>query len=134
MTKFEIDTSEGIKISSDLNDEDVSSIQNVHPRDIGNGYVWYWLPPTAIDNLNVVFGVCFFEGKLQSVNISLSNPEIYGGGWDDFSEAKEKLRAQHTAEWLAKRGYKLGEFDWGSIWSGYDSKGGFGHAVVRYNS
>lgn len=134
MTKFEVELNNGLKISSNLKEGDVSSIPNVHPRDIGNGYIWYTLPATEIDQLQVVFGLCFFNGELRDINVSISNPELYGGSWNDFSEAKEKLRAKHTEEWLVNRGHKVGEFSWGSVWAGYDSKGGFGHAVVRYNS
>lgn len=134
MSKFEIELKDGLKISSSLMEKDISIIPEAHPRDIGNGYVWYSLPPAEIDSLQVVFGLCFYEGELRDINVSLSNPELYGGSWNDFSEAKEKLRAKHTEEWLSKRGYKVGTFAWGSVWAGYDSKGGFGHAVVRYNS
>ena len=134
MDKFEIELNDGIRISSVLKEKDVSTLPNVHPRDIGNGYVWYWLPAVELDNLQVLFGLCFFSGELRDINVSLSNPDLYGGSWNDFSEEKEKLRAKHTEQWLAKRGYKTGTFQWGTIWAGYDSKGGFGHAVVRYNS
>lgn len=134
MEEFHIEISEGLNISSNLAEEEISSIPSVHSRDIGNGCTWYWLPVTDIDDLQIVFGVCFFNGVLKDISISLSNVELYGGSWDDFSKSKEELRAKDTEKWLSNRGYKTGSYSWGSVWAGYDGKGGFGHAVVRYNS
>lgn len=134
MQKFELDLKNGMVISSALREDEVSALPAVHPRDIGDGYIWYWLPVIEFNEVNVVFGFSFLEGSLKDINVSLSDPELYGGSWDDFSEKKEKLRAKHTEEWLAQLGYKVGTFPWGSIWAGYDGKGGVGHAVIRYNS
>ena len=134
MRKFELDLKNGMKISSSLGEEEVSALPAVHPRDIGNGYIWYWLPAIEFGGVSIIFGFSFFEGLLKDINVSLSNPELYGGNWNDFSEEKEQLRAKHTEEWLAQLGYKVGTFTWGSIGAGYDGKGGFGHAVIRYNS
>ena len=134
MKKFELDLNNGMVISAELQEAEVSALPGVHPRDIDNDYTWYWLPAIEINDLKVVFGLSFLEGSLKDINVSLSNPELYGGSWDDFSEKKEKLRAKHTEEWLTQIGYKVGTFPWGSVWAGYDGKGGFGHAVIRYNS
>lgn len=86
MNKFEIEWNQEIKIFSNLKEGDISAVPNVHPRDIGNGYVWYWLPAVEIDNLQVVFGLYFFAGEVRDINVSLANPDLYGGSWNDFSE------------------------------------------------
>lgn len=134
MTKFEIKLPNGIVLSSELTEGVVSKLPDVQPREIGNGYVWYLLPTFEIDAVQVVFDLCFWEGNLKDINLSLSNPDLYGNSWNDFSEAKETLRAKHTEKWLASKGYSVGKYTWGSVWAGYDGKGGVGHAVVRYNS
>tara|TARA_R110001592_G_C12624293_1_gene698379 strand:- start:80 stop:484 length:405 start_codon:yes stop_codon:yes gene_type:complete len=134
MQKFELELKNGMVISSALREDEVSALPAVHPRDIGNGYIFYWLPVIEFNEVNVVFGFSFLNGSLRDINVSLSNPELYGDNWDDFSEKKEKLRAKLTEEWLSQLGYKVGKFPWGSIWAGYEGKGGFGHAVIQYNS
>ena len=134
MNKFELNLKNGMVVSSSLQEDEVSTLPGVHPRDIGNGYTWYWLPAIEINDVNVVFGFSFLNGSLKDINVSLSNPDLYGGSWDDFSEIKEKLRAKHTQEWLAQIGCNVGTYPWGSVWAGYDGKGGFGHAVIRYSS
>lgn len=132
MDEFKIDLLNGITISSSLSEADVANVPEASTRDMKNGYTWYALPPIEINGETIVFDICFFESKIQSINISISNADKYGGGWNDFSEAKEKLRAKDTEAWLSKIGYRTGKHSWGEVWAGYDSKGGFGHAVVRY--
>src|SRR5690606_17793481 len=97
-----------------------------------NSYVWYTLPTVDINGELVVFSLCFFSSRIQSLSISIANTQKYGSCWNDFSEAKEKLRAKDTEKWLSSIGYQTGKYSWGEVWAGYDSKGGFGHAVVRY--
>lgn len=134
MKKFELDLKNGMVISSALREGEISALLGVYPRYIDSGYTRYWLPAIELNDATVVFGFSFFKGLLKDINISLLNPELYGGSWDDFSEKKEKLRAKHTEEWLARIGYKTGTFPWGSVWAEYDGKGGIGHAVIRYDS
>ncbi|GEM_PF-3600779 len=130
--KFRLDLKNGLILSSELSESEVVVIPDVNIRDMKNGYIWYALPPVEMNGEKIVFNLCFFQSKLQSVNVSIANPELYGGSWNDFSEDKEKLRAKDTEKWLSNIGYKTGKYSWGVIWAGYDSKGGFGHAVVRY--
>lgn len=132
MQEFRLDLPNRIIISSVLSETEVSALPDVNKRDIKNGYVWYSFPATEIKGEKIVFSICFFEGKIKSLNISISNPELYGGGWSDFSETKEKARAKDIEKWLSSIGYKTGKYSWGEIWAGYDSKGGSGHAVVQY--
>ena len=130
--KFKLELQNGVTIHSDLPESEVAMIPDVNQRDIKNGYIWYAFPPIELNEEKVIFNLCFFQSKIQSLNISLSNLEKYGGGWNDFSEDKEKLRAKDTEKWLSNIGYKVGKYSWGEVWAGYDSKSGFGHAVVRY--
>jgi hypothetical protein len=130
--EFNIDLPNGITISTDLSESDVVKIPEVNTRDIKNGYVWHAFPPMEISGEAIVFNICFFQSKIQCINISISNSDKYGGGWSDFCEDKEKLRAKDTEAWLSHFGYPVGKYTWGEVWAGYDSKGGFGLAVVRY--
>lgn len=130
--EFKLELKNGIILCSDLSESEVAIVPDVNQRDIKNGYIWYAFPPIELKGEKVAFNLCFFQSQIQSINISLSNPEKYGGGWNDFSEAKEMMRAKDTEKWLSSIGHKVGKYTWGEIWAGYDSKGGFGHAVVRY--
>ena len=35
---------------------------------------------------------------------------------------------------VRSRWYSIGNYDWGEIWAGYDSKSASGFAGIRYNS
>ncbi|MDP1539462.1 MAG: hypothetical protein Q8L72_02260 [Moraxellaceae bacterium] len=130
--EFKLDLRNGIVLCSELSESTVSSFPDVNQRDMKNGYVWYTLPIVDINGESVVFSLCFFNSRIQSLSISIANPQKYGSSWNDFSESKEKLRAKDTEKWLSSIGYQVGKYLWGAVWAGYDSKGGFGHAVVRY--
>jgi hypothetical protein len=129
---FTLNIKNSITISSELSESEVSAIPDVNVRDIKNGYVWYALPAITISGQPTIFNLCFFNKKIRSLNISLSNQEKYGGSWSEFSESKEILRAEDTENLLYELGYKTGKFSWGEICCGCDAKSGSGYAVVRY--
>ncbi|WP_146168182.1 hypothetical protein [Pseudomonas mangrovi] len=133
MKNFRLELKSGLIICSELSETEVAELPDTDKRDMNNGYIWYSLPPVEISGQRIIFSLCFFCSKLQSVNVAIVNPELYGSNWNDFSEEKEKLRAKDTEKWLMNIGYKTGKYSWGEIWAGFDSKGGFGHAVVRYS-
>ncbi len=132
MREFTIKLPDGIIISSKLKEEDISSIRESKNRDMNNGYVWYYLPVVELHNENIVLSLCFYNGVIDSLTISIFNPELYGHDWNDWSEKKEKACAKDTENWLTSIGYETGKYSWGEIWAGYDSKGGSGSAGVRY--
>lgn len=132
MHEFKLDLGNGITLSSELSESDVSALPDVHQRDMKNGYFWYTLPTIAIHGESVGFSLCFFSSKIESISIFVTNVQKYGASWNDFSESKEKLRAKDTEKWLSGIGYRVGKYSWGEVWAGYDSKSGFGHAVIRY--
>jgi hypothetical protein len=130
--EFKLNLKNSIRICSDLLESDVSTIPGVNIRDIKNGYIWYGLPPIEINGESTIFDLCFFQSKIQSLDISISNHKKYGFGWDELSETKERLRAKDTEKLISTLGYQTGKFPWGSIWCGYDAKSGFGSVVVSY--
>lgn len=100
---------------------------------MGNGYVWYTIPEHQILGKNVIFDLCFLNGKIYSINFWLHDDTLYGSSWDDWSEEKEKLRADDTVSWVIAIGYQPGKYSWGEIWAGLDKKEGLGGGGVRYN-
>ncbi len=109
-------------------------MKGTNKQDMGTGYVWYSLPVAAIDGKDLSVSLCFHDGVLDSLRISVVDPDQYGSGWDDWSEEKERLCAKHTEDWLRAAGYPTGRFAWGEVWAGYDSKGGSGGGGIRYKS
>ena len=77
--------------------------------------------------------VYFTKATVTQIGIALADPDKYGATWDQAGEEKERQRAVDTEAWLESIGYPAGEYDWGSIWAGYDPKGFSGGALVRYN-
>ena len=122
----------GINISSGLTESDLRSIPGVKERDMLNGWVCYDLSAAEIQGQSVIFCICFFKENIRKINVFLANPEIYGSGWDEWSEEKELLRSEHTGEWLTSVGYEPGKYSWGEVWMGYDSKGGQGYGSIRF--
>ena len=108
--EFKLDLRNGITINSNLSESEISNIPDVNGRNLGNGYVWYALSPIEIGGEAIIFSLCFFQSKIQMLNVSVVNPDKYGSSWNDFSEAKEKLRAKDTEKWLSNIGYKSVNF------------------------
>jgi hypothetical protein len=65
------------------------------------------------------------------VDFCHSDPR-FGSSWDDHSLAKEMDRkASHEKLLSACLGSKR-TFPWGSVWSGYDERGGGSAIIIRY--
>ncbi len=73
----------------------------------------------------------FVGGKIEEVAI-VDAHDRFAQTRADWSEEKEKARAFSIGAWLQSKGHVAGNFPWGSIWVGYDAKGGGGEAVIRY--
>jgi len=128
--EFTFDHPSGLRISRGLREVDVASLDEVARRDMGTGYVWYFIPNVNSESESILMSLCFRAGLLDSVSIAVSD-KAQGSDW---SEASERTRADRTEAWLATQGYQSGTYSWGEIWAGYDAKGGSGSAVIRYNS
>jgi hypothetical protein len=124
----------GIRITSTLRETEIPEAISANKRDMGTGYVDYDLPISEINGANVYIRLCFHNRNIDSVTIFLANKKLYGSGWDEWSREKQILCAKHTEEWLNQLGYKTGSFSWGSVWAGFDSKGGFGCGRIRYKA
>lgn len=103
---------------------------NCSRKDMGTGWVWYELSPYPEEDVIVGISLGFNSGKLEQVSLS-DHHTRYGSGWESWSEQNEVMRAESIGNWLSRKGFPSGSYSWGMVWSGYDSKGGFGSAVVR---
>ena len=99
-------------------------------RSMGNGWVWYSLPRFEADGKVIVISLAFRESLFKELHVSDASAR-FGTGWDEWSEEKERQRAESSAEWLRSLGFQAGRYSWGEVWGGYDPKGGFGLAGVR---
>ena len=100
-------------------------------RDMQTGWTWYSLPDFTDGGVVVSVSLGFRDGHLAVLELFDANKK-YGRTWDDWSEEKERSRAQSIGGWLARRGFQQGKYEWGDVWFGFDPKGGSGSAGVRY--
>lgn len=121
----------GLRIERTLRESLVQEVDGVTPSDMGTGHVWYRLPQAEIAGRPIAMSLCFYEQRLDSLSFADVHPE-YGISWEDWSEAKEKARADATERWLEALGYAVGDYDWGVVWAGTDPKTGGGGGGVRF--
>lgn len=101
-------------------------------RDMGNGYVWLDLPAMSDMGVSVGASLGFWHGRLEAISLSDTDP-AFGRNWDEWSEAAERRRAESIGAWLTGKGLAPGAYPWGTVWCGYDSRGGGGSATIRLN-
>ena len=124
----------GVHISRHLKDAELVSVLpavEASKADMLNGWVWYRLPSFTDGEVVVSISLGFNDGALQFVILTDAHTK-YGAGWSEWSDEKERLRVSSIGGWLARMGYPVGTYSWGSISAGYDAKGGAGSASVRY--
>jgi hypothetical protein len=77
--------------------------------------------------------VLWFHGqRLTMISLMDADPR-FGTSWTDQSYEKELARKASHDAWLS-RALPQREVSWGSVWSGYDEKGGFSDIVVKYGA
>jgi hypothetical protein len=127
--EFSLHHPSGITISPSLTEVELAAV-SCSRRDMGTAWVWYQLPTFQEGEIIVAIALGFHAGRLVQLSLSDANPK-FGDSWSVFSEHQERLRAQSVGAWLASKGLFLGTYSWGSVWAGYDPKGGFGSAVIQ---
>lgn len=76
--------------------------------------------------------VLWYHGQ-QLASISLMDPDPrFGSSWNDHSKEKEMARKASHDAWLSRVLPPSRSFPWGTVWSGYDERGGFSDIRVRY--
>jgi len=101
-------------------------------NDLYNGYCWYDFVTYSPQGVDVSISICLYEGHFSAARFSLWDSTIYGSSWSDWTEQKQRLCARDTEGWLASKGLNPGQYDWGSIWVGYDPKSATGYALIQY--
>lgn len=127
--KLDIYHPAGVAISPSLTEIELAGIMRSR-TDMGTGGGWYSLPTFQDGEIVVGIALGFHAGRLEQISLSDANPG-FGDSWPSFSERQEHLRAKSIGNWLARKGLSLGTYSWGSVWAGYDPKGGLGSAVIR---
>jgi hypothetical protein len=52
--------------------------------------------------------------------------------WAEWSQEKERTRAEATRRWLAVVGYPVGKYSWGTVYAGTDPKTGDGGGGINF--
>jgi hypothetical protein len=134
--EFEVHHPAGLSIGRALTEAAVSAAfagEALQREDMGTGWIWIGLPPFRDGEVLVAVSLGFNQCRLEHISLTDADPR-YGKSWDDWSEAQERLRGESIGRWLAGKGYPSGSYPWGTVWSGYDEKGAFGTASIRYAS
>jgi hypothetical protein len=97
------------------------------------GWVWYQLPPVSDGTVVVGISLGFNLGRLEMIQLT-DTDKTYGANWRQSSEEGERSRAESISRWLNAKGFPPGAYRWGAISAGFDPKGGFGSATVRFCS
>ncbi len=80
-----------------------------------------------------IFRLRFGHNQLSQLEIFIGpSPFEFKKGWDDWSYQEELFHLELCKEWLKKQVGETREFDWGYIWCGYDSLGGYSSIKIRY--
>jgi hypothetical protein len=81
--------------------------------------------------LDLLLVLWFRDQQLTMVSLMDRDPR-FGTSWDDHSVENEMARQKSHDAWLSRALGPNREFSWGSVWSGYDERGGFSDIVVKY--
>ncbi|BEP96964.1 hypothetical protein GmRootA79_53490 (plasmid) [Acidovorax sp. A79] len=95
-------------------------------------WTWHRLVPWSDGGFMVGIELAFFRGALSECLLFHDDDSRYGRDWNEWSERKERRRAQALSDWLAARGWAAGRYGWGEVWVGYEPRTGLGGGWVRY--
>lgn len=88
----------------------------------------------AVDGKYFIFRLNFTYNKLFLLEIFISPvPFEFKENWNDWSYEDEMKHLEYCKSWLQKEVGGTTNFDWGHIWCGYDSLGGFSSIKIRYH-
>ena len=95
-------------------------------------YCSYNMGRHEISGLVFAVTIYFYNELLESVSISSVDHE--SASWSDWSEQEELEKKEMHDLWLKKLlGKASSHYQWGEVWSGYDSKAGFSSIEIRYS-
>ncbi|MAO15377.1 MAG: hypothetical protein CMH44_00595 [Muricauda sp.] len=88
----------------------------------------------VVDDDYFILRLRFNNDKLLIIEIFISPvPFEFKENWADWSYEEEIKHLEHCKAWLQKEVGAKRNFDWGSIWCGYDSLGGFSSIKINYS-
>lgn len=123
----------GIRISRELTEQQLLATQLAGPgqRDRLNLWVWYCLP--SFDEKPVVLSVWlgFKAGKLEVISLKDIDPQISDTP-ANWTEVRERDRAERISRWLTSKGFPPGNYEWGTVAAVFDEKIGSGFAEIQF--
>ena len=131
---FKVQHPSGLLIQQGIRESDVRAIPDVRTRDMGNGYVWYYLPRAEISGNVVAIGLCFFKQSMNFLTAVVVDDDPADNPWSNWSAEKERARLEATRQWFANVGYPVGEYKWGIVFAENDMKTGDASGGVRFQS
>jgi hypothetical protein len=97
-------------------------------------YCSFDLPRVSFQGRCYAWSLWFKGSALTRVSICCADAE-FGLSWDDWSEEKERARERTHEEVLNSAlgaDWREAKYGWGSVFSGYDPKGGGSSVEVTY--
>lgn len=106
--------------------------ENVDIRDVRTGWKHYSVRNTRINDTYLIITFYFDNDILRMLDFIISDNFIVAGSWDDWSENNELQKRDYYNDWLTREiGYNR-QFNWGTVESFYDNKGGFSSMALKY--
>ncbi|MEO8585600.1 MAG: hypothetical protein ABI584_05525 [Acidobacteriota bacterium] len=132
-TEFILVHPAGIRVSRELKERQLVATGLVGPgeRDRLNMWMWYGLPPYKDEQLVLKVSLGFKSGKLDVISLMNLDPK-FGNSPAEWSEGKERKRAESLDLWLTARGFPPGRYTWGTVSVVFDEKSGGGSAGVQF--
>ncbi len=127
---FVIEHPAGVRISRDLSERDLVAFGPPEP-DARHFWDWYTLPPFQEGRITLLIGLGYKSGKLEVISLQNIDPQ-FGSSPEEWSEAKERARAESLRVWLISKGFAPGQYPWGEVSVVFDEKAGGGSAGVRF--
>lgn len=122
--------SDELIITNEISSNEILTIKSTITNDMGNGYVWYTLPETRINGFYLRLSICFKKGVIDSINFKASKNKFKD--WKNWSESQEKKICKSTLSWLKSNSLETGDYSWGRIYVGYDSKSASGVGIINF--
>jgi len=100
--------------------------------DIKNGWIHYSANNLKLNDKYFNFRFTFFEETLKMISFTFEEEQSEEMNWNNWNEEKEKRKKKTFEDWLRKEIGDQRKFDWGTIESYFDNKGGFSSIVMNY--
>ena len=126
LKEFEIRSFSKFELTEQFKTENIQEI-----RDFNNGWKWLDIINLKIDDRYFNFSLGYFENRLNLISMTFKE-SVDESNWKDWSKEKELKRQKKFEKWLIS---ELGEernFNWGIVYSNYDSKSGFASIEIDY--